>query len=742
MLSHRQVSTGKKVYSIYLNEGKPLLLRFSSVFSRSKISIAIPETVSFELKPIRNIFVCRNGWNFCISKEFILYVMDGMTKSIGYAIQKLLPEPGGGSWQEKLSLLYEEKRSIYSGKLEFQGISNALRYLYAGQYIYVFFEYAGRKNPYRSFFKFVDSLDFFESESKREYFKFLSCLDVPYAVFEKLADFNKELFSVMSDKDLTVEDLIENPYMLSLYDTSVSSRYGKSGHEIARVGFDKVKQALSIYAPNKDFSSYQAQAAVVEQVRQTFENGSSYVERSDAFLDVQSPDIVLNDDGTVQLKVVSEMEGDISQAVSSIWNKKTVFSGKYIQWDEILSDTGINEDDRGFIEKQDALYAMQKRKLFFISGRAGTGKTTLILSYLKGLIGNGIITQNDIMLLAPTGKAADRLKTVTGFQARTIASVLYENGWYVSLKNGFLMKRRSSGKKVRKRVIIIDESSMIDMPSFRAVLSSVDLSYLMQLIFVGDRNQLPPVGAGKVFSQLIHELPGNLFELKVVNRFDDQSPQSSLARAVLEGTSKTGMDFSSFAKKYSSARELWSLVLGQISQYEKKREEWIILTPNNIGPFGVNALNLMIKKSIFGYDIKGYNQNERVILLENLPERKVYNGQIGYVEKVFDPFQDEFYIQVSFENGIKANFGTYEAGLLLNSAYAVTIHKAQGSEFENVIVVLPGKSRLLSKELIYTAFTRFRKDLRVYIQQEDFKSFIDGLPWALQEIKSRKLLDG
>nr|MBP7238545.1 hypothetical protein [Petrotogaceae bacterium] len=127
MLSHRQVSTGKKVYSIYLNEGKPLLLRFSSVFSRSKISIAIPETVSFELKPIRNIFVCRNGWNFCISKEFILYVMDGMTKSIGYAIQKLLPEPGGGSWQEKLSLLYEEKRSIYSGKLEFQGISNALR---------------------------------------------------------------------------------------------------------------------------------------------------------------------------------------------------------------------------------------------------------------------------------------------------------------------------------------------------------------------------------------------------------------------------------------------------------------------------------------------------------------------------------------------------------------------------------------------------------------------------------------
>ena len=742
MLSHRQVSTGKKVYSIYLNEGKPLLLRFSSVFSRSKISIAIPETVSFELKPIRNIFVCRNGWNFCISKEFILYVMDGMTKSIGYAIQKLLPEPGGGSWQEKLSLLYEEKRSIYSGKLEFQGISNALRYLYAGQYIYVFFEYAGRKNPYRSFLKFVDSLDFFESESKREYFKFLSCLDVPYAVFEKLADFNKELFSVMSDKDLTVEDLIENPYMLSLYDTSVSSRYGKSGHEIARVGFDKVKQALSIYAPNKDFSSYQAQAAVVEQVRQTFENGSSYVERSDAFLDVQSPDIVLNDDGTVQLKVVSEMEGDISQAVSSIWNKKTVFSGKYIQWDEILSDTGINEDDRGFIEKQDALYAMQKKKLFFISGRAGTGKTTLILSYLKGLIGNGIITQNDIMLLAPTGKAADRLKTVTGFQARTIASVLYENGWYVSLKNGFLMKRRSSGKKVRKRVIIIDESSMIDMPSFRAVLSSVDLSYLMQLIFVGDRNQLPPVGAGKVFSQLIHELPGNLFELKVVNRFDDQSPQSSLARAVLEGTSKTGMDFSSFAKKYSSARELWSLVLGQISQYEKKREEWIILTPNNIGPFGVNALNLMIKKSIFGYDIKGYNQNERVILLENLPERKVYNGQIGYVEKVFDPFQDEFYIQVSFENGIKANFGTYEAGLLLNSAYAVTIHKAQGSEFENVIVVLPGKSRLLSKELIYTAFTRFRKDLRVYIQQEDFKSFIDGLPWALQEIKSRKLLDG
>lgn len=742
MLSHRQVSTGKKVYSIYLNEGKPLLLRFSSVFSRSKISIAIPETVSFELKPIRNIFVCRNGWNFCISKEFILYVMDGMTKSIGYAIQKLLPEPGGGSWQEKLSLLYEEKRSIYSGKLEFQGISNALRHLYAGQYIYVFFEYAGRKNPYRSFFKFVDSLDFFESESKREYFKFLSCLDVPYAVFEKLADFNKELFSVMSDKDLTVEDLIENPYMLSLYDTSVSSRYGKSGHEIARVGFDKVKQALSIYAPNKDFSSYQAQAAVVEQVRQTFENGSSYVERSDAFLDVQSPDIVLNDDGTVQLKVVSEMEGDISQAVSSIWNKKTVFSGKYIQWDEILSDTGINEDDRGFIEKQDALYAMQKKKLFFISGRAGTGKTTLILSYLKGLIGNGIITQNDIMLLAPTGKAADRLKTVTGFQARTIASVLYENGWYVSLKNGFLMKRRSSGKKVRKRVIIIDESSMIDMPSFRAVLSSVDLSYLMQLIFVGDRNQLPPVGAGKVFSQLIHELPGNLFELKVVNRFDDQSPQSSLARAVLEGTSKTGMDFSSFAKKYSSARELWSLVLGQISQYEKKREEWIILTPNNIGPFGVNALNLMIKKSIFGYDIKGYNQNERVILLENLPERKVYNGQIGYVEKVFDPFQDEFYIQVSFENGIKANFGTYEAGLLLNSAYAVTIHKAQGSEFENVIVVLPGKSRLLSKELIYTAFTRFRKDLRVYIQQEDFKSFIDGLPWALQEIKSRKLLDG
>ena len=742
MLSHRQLDTGRKVYSIFLDEGKPLVLRFSSAFPRGKISIAIPQAVSFELEPIKNIFACRNGWNFCTSKEFMLYVMDGMTKSIGYAIQKLLPEPGGGSWQEKLSLLYEEKRFIYSNKLELQGISNALRHLYAGQYIYVFFEYAGRKNPYRAFFKYADSLDFFENESKREYFKFLSCLDVPYVVFEKLADFNRELFSVMSDRDLTLEDLIENPYMLSLYDTPVSSKYGKSSHEIPRVGFDKVKLALSIYAPDKNFSSYQAQAAAVEQVRQAFENGSSYSELSEAVLNVQSPDIVLNDDGTVQLKVVNEMERDISQAVSAVWNKKTVFSGKYIQWGEILSDTGIQEEDRGFIEKQDALYAMQKKKLFFISGRAGTGKTTLVLSYLKGLTGKGIITQNDVMLLAPTGKAADRLKTVTGFQARTIASVLYENGWYVSLKSGFLMKRRNGGKKVRKRIIIVDESSMIDMASFRAVLSTVDLSYLMQVIFVGDKNQLPPVGAGKVFSQLIHELPGNLFELKVVNRFDDQSPQSGLARAVLEGTSKTGMDFSSFAKKYSSVRELGSLILEQISQYEKKREEWIILTPNNIGPFGVNALNLMIKKSIFGYDIKGYNLNERVILLENLPERKVYNGQIGYVEKVFDPFQDEFYIQVSFENGIKANFGAYEAGLLLNSAYAVTIHKAQGSEFENVIVVLPARSRLLSKELIYTAFTRFRKDLRVYIQQEDLKSFIDGLPSALQEIKSRKLIDG
>ncbi|HPO28184.1 MAG TPA: hypothetical protein PK315_11960, partial [Petrotogaceae bacterium] len=216
MLSHRQVSTGKKVYSIFLDEGKPLLLRFSSAFSRGKISIAIPQAVSFELEPIKNIFACRNGWNFCTSKEFMLYVMDGMTKSIGYAIQKLLPEPGGGSWQEKLSLLYEEKRFIYSNKLELQGISNALRYLYAGQYIYVFFEYAGRKNPYRAFFKYADSLDFFENESKREYFKFLSCLDVPYVVFEKLADFNRELFSVMSEGDLTLEDLIENPYMLSL----------------------------------------------------------------------------------------------------------------------------------------------------------------------------------------------------------------------------------------------------------------------------------------------------------------------------------------------------------------------------------------------------------------------------------------------------------------------------------------------------------------------------------------------
>ena len=465
--------------------------------------------------------------------------------------------------------------------------------------------------------------------------------------------------------------------------------------------------------------------------------------------------------------------------------------------------------------------------LSIVTGPAGTGKTTVIEALIRGVRraeGEGAA----VLVLAPTGKAADRAREVfeqaslQRVETITVHSFLATNGW---LKDNFTFERRG-GKRAAVGTLVLDEASMLDLELAAALFRSIDWQHIRRLILVGDLGQLPPIGRGRVFAdvikwmssahpanlgrlernlrQLLNKVHGEgtaivaLSELFIVDDHDksvhdtDRSTRPDqeelIERIHAGGLVDRDLEVIYWDDPERLAEILISAIearmtngagLGERQPYEIWGEAlnvdptaFQILTPHRGELYGVEALNEVCQARISDFiidrigTVDGITLSDKVIQIRNRPKSdpiwayeaatrkklkvEVFNGEIGRVKafgfdnKLWDtvrtgygPRLKRFAVQFTRKPGITVGYGRevphdknykrkerVEENLEL--AYAVSIHKAQGSDFAHTFVIIPSSAkRPVSAELVYTALTRASRHCTLLLQR-DIASLLDA----------------
>jgi len=352
-----------------------------------------------------------------------------------------------------------------------------------------------------------------------------------------------------------------------------------------------------------------------------------------------------------------------------------------------------------------------ENKVMVITGGPGTGKTTIINAVLKIFAR----LKATIMLAAPTGRAAKRMTEATGFEARTIHRLL----GYSFKKGGF---QRSEDKPLDCDVLVIDEASMIDTLLMYLLLKAVPP--FATLILVGDVNQLPSVGAGNVLADIIASSAVPVVTLDKIFRQAQASQIVVNAHRINQGQTPTvnaGQESDPGNDFYFIEQEDPERVLDIILELSKKRipqrfgfdpiDDIQVLTPMHRGSVGTGNLNQQLQKALNpgqGGVIRGertYRVNDKVMQIRNNYDKEVFNGDIGRVRAID---WESRQVAVSIDGrDVPYDFGDLDE---IVPAYAVSVHKSQGSEYPVVIIpIVTQHYILLQRNLIYTAVTRGKK---------------------------------
>lgn len=385
--------------------------------------------------------------------------------------------------------------------------------------------------------------------------------------------------------------------------------------------------------------------------------------------------------------------------------------------------------------QRDAITKALTSKVFLLTGGPGTGKTTII---------NAIVAlyayENDIdleakrlpiLLAAPTGRAAKRMSEMTGLPASTIHRLLGINGHEEQLPEEV--------DELDGTLLIIDETSMVDTDLMKILLKSIPDA--MQVIFVGDRHQLPSVGPGQVFADMLASdlLPKK--ELTKIYRQGEYSSIISLAHAVNQG--ELPVDFSQQQNDRSfircTAKQVPQVIAQVIEVALRKgnsKDDIQVLAPMYRGPAGIDSLNDLLQEIMNPHhtrqkeiEVRGHHLRigDRVLQLVNDPEKNIYNGDIGKIiaidigDKGQKAGPDS--VTISFEqNEVEVEKKDWNN---LTLAYCLSIHKSQGGEFPIVILpMVPQFARMFARNLLYTAITRAKEKLILVGDLESFRRSI------------------
>ena len=385
---------------------------------------------------------------------------------------------------------------------------------------------------------------------------------------------------------------------------------------------------------------------------------------------------------------------------------------------QIEKESGIEYDKM----QRRAIKYSQESGVLLLTGGPGTGKTTVI----KGIISLLKHRNKSFILAAPTGRAAKRMTEATGEEAVTIHRMLEmvpndEKGHYFA---------RNSDNPLTEDTVIVDEASMIDTLLMEALLRSVKPG--SSIIIIGDANQLPSIGAGNVFSELLHSERYNTVILKKIFRQAGESLIVTNAHAINSGEypelySKSG-DFFFIEKENEEeiAKTVTDLCVRRLPK--KFGEDAItgvqVITPSHRGAAGTEALNIMLQKALNPpragrrekkHRERIFREGDKVMQIKNdydIEWQKngeigcgIFNGDIGLIISVL--VEDEVLL-IDFEGRLTR----YDFTMLdeLEHAYAITVHKSQGSEYPFVIIPIYNcTEKLLTRNLLYTAVTRAQK---------------------------------
>lgn len=544
-----------------------------------------------------------------------------------------------------------------------------------------------------------------------------------------------------------IELLKENPYRLV--------------EDIEGIGFRRADQLAEQLGFPAD-ADERIIAAIYEAVQDlTFQNGDTYVDEAEALLlartILENGRSVLIDDALLQKGLHLAVAGEHLQALDNTLLLPSVYYAelntanqieRYLKYEQVdvFSDDAIHQAmDQLMSEsmtpydtiQQQTLMSTLKSPMTIITGGPGTGKTTLV----KGIIRlyqlltadvdtdkEDAISENSglILLAAPTGRAAKRMQETTGLNATTIHRLIGFNR--ESDQTDFF------SEELEGSLLIIDEMSMVDVWLMNWLMQAIP--YHMRVVFVGDQDQLPSVGPGRVFADLIEANVIPVQSLEKIYRQEEDSTIVPLAHTVRQGYLPNNFLSKTHDRTFirADAQQIGTAV-SQIVHHAIasgfNKTDIQILAPKYKGPGGINEINQLLQEQLnppkrgkreMTYFDRVFRVGDRVLQLVNDTDRGVFNGDIGYIEMIMTKEETDSKMAemvVMFDDREM----TYQASELgqLTLAYCMSIHKSQGSEYPLIIIPLVDKySRLLRKDILYTAITRASDRLILIGDPESF----------------------
>ena len=546
--------------------------------------------------------------------------------------------------------------------------------------------------------------------------------------------------------------LQENPYRLA--------------DDISGVGFkiaDEIAYRIGIHTD----SDYRIKSGMVYTLLQATGEGHVYLPKDELFqraAELLGVDSSYMEKHLVDLamdrKIVQKEQGDQILIYPAQYYYLELNTARMLRELDIFcpEDEKIVERRIVQIEKETGtvLDEMQKKAvkeaaghgLLVLTGGPGTGKTTTINAIIRFFESEGA----ELRLAAPTGRAAKRMTEATGYEAQTIHRLLELSGMPEDDREGQPIHfERNAENPLETDVIIIDEMSMVDIHLIYSLLMAVTAG--TRLILVGDENQLPSVGPGNVLRDIIRSGQFPVVELKKIFRQASESDIVVNAHKINKGEqveiNNKSRDFF-FLKRYDAdiiIRVVIALIQEKLPKYvEAKPFEIQVLTPMRKGLLGVERLNQILQRYLNPPDASKkekeigqglFREGDKVMQVRNnyqleweirgrygIPIEKgvgVFNGDTGII-KTINEFAET--AEVEFEDGRWAEYSFKQLDEL-ELAYAVTIHKSQGSEYPAVIIpLLSGPRMLMNRNLLYTAVTRARKCVTVVGSEETFRDMI------------------
>lgn len=560
---------------------------------------------------------------------------------------------------------------------------------------------------------------------------------------------------------------IFNRYGMALYGIMRENPY-RLAEDIDGVGF-KIADEIAIKTGICADSEYRVRSGILYSLLQASAEGHIYLpenvleERAGAMLEVEK-EIVSSQLGNLAMDkkiVMKRKEEEVRVYASSYYYaelacarmlhdlnvkmEEEFLPAQEARLEQLLR---VLEQEQGIVldelQKQAVLESV-KSGLMILSGGPGTGKTTTINTIIRFFETEGL----DILLAAPTGRAAKRMTEATGYEARTIHRLLEING---ALEEGRSAQfERNEENPLEADVIIIDEMSMVDIHLFKSLLAAVSVG--TRLIMVGDVDQLPSVGPGQILHDLIESRAFPVVILKTIFRQAGESDIVVNAHKINQGLdielNNKSRDFFFLERKDVNViyKHMIQLIREKLPAYVEARPWDIqVLTPMRKGNLGAIALNSILQQYLNPPDpakrehLAGerlFREGDKVMQIKNnyqipweivsrygIPIDKgmgVFNGDMGIVKEIRETVR---LIVVEFDEGKRVEYSFPQLDEL-ELAYAVTIHKSQGSEYPAVILpLLSGPRMLFNRNLLYTAVTRARRCVTILGSSDTVREMI------------------